>query len=69
MFTVSKGEPIPAPRVKYPFKTMEVGDFFIVPDPQTKAKIVVAAHTHGHVNNKKFRSKTENGVTRIWRVA
>lgn len=72
MFEITKNDPIPSEPTlpsKFPFKAMEVGDSFSVTDPNLQKKAVSSAHTYGWVNNKKFKTRTVGGITKIWRVA
>jgi len=73
---IDKGVPIPAVenargkggrRPKYPFVCMEIGDsFFTNTHPKT---VRTAASTHYRRHNKKFTTRSENGGTRVWRIA
>jgi hypothetical protein len=68
---IDKGVPIPAPNFgpisKYPFTELEVGDSFFVKEKQTVMASACAGHGKRH--NKKFTTRSENGGTRVWRVA
>jgi hypothetical protein len=73
MIEVQKGVPMPADRNgntrkgKYPWKQMEVGDSFFVPNKSTSAfgaNIVVAKRSTGF----NFVSRNENDGVRVWRV-
>lgn len=69
---IDKGVPIPAAqwgtgKRKYPFPCMEIGDSFFT---DTKQETVVSSvTTYAIFNNKKFTTRSENGGTRVWRIA
>lgn len=68
-YQIESGVPMPINlrNVKYPFKTMEIGDSFIIDN--VNAKIIHnAAYAFGKRNNKKFTVRTNDGTARIWRV-
>ena len=77
MYEIDKKDSKPTPRGKYPFKSMEVGDSFFVPNgvysPRSPG-VYINAYTLGSqaIPNSKWcaRTLTENGVKglRIWRV-
>ncbi len=58
--------PIP----KYPWRKMEVGDSFFVPEPQSR--VCAAAQSYEKTHGTKYRTAkiTENGVygVRVWRL-
>ena len=61
MLTIQKGVPIPkkariAPRTKYPFEDMEVGDMFFVPG-KVRNTLSTHASTVGKALERKFRTQ------------
>lgn len=69
---IDKGVPVPASRWsgskrKYPFPDMEVGDSFFTESKQETVGSSVASYAR--FNNKKFTARSENGGTRVWRIA
>ncbi|UOF81618.1 hypothetical protein [Bacteriophage sp.] len=66
--SISKSVPLPVPRRRYPYKTMEVGDSFLVPDGKLQV-VCNANYRAGKQLEKKFIARrTEEGV-RVWRMA
>jgi hypothetical protein len=68
---------VPLPRVKregagrrsnYPFRQMEVGDSFVVPDELVK-RVKYAARYDRDSYGRKFSFRTVDGVTACWRTA
>ena len=67
---IDKGVPVPTSRWgkrKYPFPDMEIVDSFFTDDKQETVGSSVA--TYAKFNNKKFTTRSENGGTRVWRIA
>lgn len=69
---IDKGVPIPAARWstgkrKYPFPDMEIGDSFFTESSQDTVGSSVTIYSR--FNNKKFTTRSENGGTRVWRIA
>jgi len=64
---IDKNAPLPAPRVKWPFHEMEVGDSFLIPAGQEKA-CRSSAWTYGKKHGMKFAVRTEKKGVRIWRI-
>lgn len=72
MITVDKGIPAPEThdnRVKYPFRTMEIGDSFVVEKNVHKVSTTFSAY-NWRMKPKRFTWKQEGpDRTRVWRVA
>lgn len=73
MITVEKGRPIPPPtKSKYPFRDMEIGDSFWVPDGRnaeaTKNNVRSAATCYSRRNGGRFTVRRDNGGYRVWRT-
>jgi len=68
-YQIESGVPMPINlrNVKYPFKTMEIGDSFIIDNVNAQI-ISKAAYVFGKRNNKKFAVRTNDGTARIWRI-
>ena len=69
MIEIDKGVPIPARGAgarKYPISDLEIGDSFWV-GVQHGAQLAGIANRR--YAPKRFMSRTENGGTRIWRIA
>ena len=68
---IDKGVPVPGEsrgaNGKYPFGDMEVGDSFFVDIKQQSFCSAAAGYAKRH--NKKFTTRSENGGTRVWRIA
>lgn len=70
---IEKGIPLPSRggangNAKYPWRTMEVGDSFLVPAKTPRkfsAHMAQAQRNTGH----KFASRTVEGGCRVWRTA
>ena len=57
-------------KAKYPWRDLEIGDSFFVPNPpkdHTGSIINMAGPTSTRLK-KKFVQRKENGVIRIWRI-
>ena len=77
---IDKGIPIPLRRggsrtFEYPFKEMEVGDSFAVPESETRSGTVstrVGSHNQGHretkFNCRKLTNDAGEAYTRVWRT-
>lgn len=62
---IEKGIPMPDfSRLKYPLDQMEVGDSFFVLKPTIASSIMSAEARTGF----RFKSKYQDGGTRVWRV-
>lgn len=63
---IEKGVPLPsrAPKSKYPFAEMAIGDSFLASDVKTVSTKAAAAQT-----GFKFKSKAVDGGCRVWRTA
>ncbi len=71
MFKAEAGIPIPReyPQTKYPFRTMNVGESFLVPKEKQNSASIAASLESKRSPGKKFtRRKTDDGV-RFWRIA
>lgn len=68
---IDKDIPVPPLRrgneSKYPLGSLEVGESFFVNASQ--GKLASASVQHGKRHNKKFTTRSENGGTRVWRIA
>ena len=68
---IDKGLPVPSgsrgANSKYPFADLEIGDSFFVNVKQQLFCSAVAGYAKRH--NKKFTTRSENGGTRVWRIA
>lgn len=62
---IKSSVPLPAPRAKYPFAQMKVGDSFFA-DRYRAAQ--AAAWKYGVRNGMRFTVREENGGVRVWRV-
>lgn len=72
MFEIEKGVPAPsAPRnAKYPFRNMEIGDSFFVPDDKASEDALrSSASAFGKHNSIKLKVKRVEGGLRVWRIA
>lgn len=54
-------------RFKYPFKNMEVGDSFFT--DSARVAVSSSAVAYARRNGVKFTTRSENGGTRVWRIA
>jgi len=62
---IEKGIPIPEfSKSKYPFDQMKVGDSFFALKPNLGSSMMNAQARNGF----KFKSKYQDGGTRVWRV-
>lgn len=68
---IDKGVQIPPQKRndyrKYPFKELAVGDSFFI--EERYATVAPSASAHGRRYGKKFTTRSENGGTRVWRIA
>jgi len=64
---IDKTVPFPAPRGKWPFHEMEVGDSFLIPAGREKAA-KASAWTYGHKHGIRFTVRQEKKGVRIWRI-
>ena len=63
---IEKEIPIPSfSRSKYPFEQMQVGDSFFAPVQSLSSSIMIAQSK----TKFRFKSKFQDGGTRVWRVA
>lgn len=69
-FAIEKNIPVPDWRVRarYPFKDMQVGDSFLIPQGDRK-KVYPAASAAGARHGKKFAVRKVDDGVRVWRVA
>lgn len=73
-YVIDKGVPVPTKYCagrdvsKWPFNFMDVGDSFLVADPDEAKKARQAAATKAHRSGWKFASRKEGGGLRIWRT-
>jgi len=69
MVKIVKGVPIP--RIRYPWKKMEVGDSFLFPKeishPQVGSIVAKATKRYSRMGCKYVTRKTDEGI-RVWRV-
>lgn len=75
MIKVDKKKPIPdkkrgAPG-KYPFKTLKIGDSFLIPEKSKKSGIYscLASFNKKRINPIKITIRTEGESLRVWRIA
>ena len=70
-FEIASNIPIPNPqkgrRAKYPWRVMEVGDSFFVPDKKTNFIAGVAWHQKYRYGTE-WTCRAENGGVRVWRT-
>jgi len=65
--TIEVEKNIPIPREKYPYKSMECGESFFI--PQGKIQIVCNAnYLAGKQLNKKFIARKDKEGVRVWRT-
>jgi len=74
MVEIEKGIPIPMPdtnrTVVYPWKTMEVGDSFVIRGKvHTSNQHLVSVANKNTAGRKYISRRTEDGGTRVWRVS
>jgi hypothetical protein len=72
-YEIEKNVPIPtikrkAPAEKYPFRHMEIGDSFFIPD-ETGTSVSGLVSAYGKKLGKKFSSRTVKDGARIWRLS
>lgn len=65
MIVIEKGIPIPN---KFPFKDMEVGDSFLIPENIPRTTVQVAAARYGKPLGKLFTIRKTPDGARCWRV-
>lgn len=69
MYVVEHDKPIPVSFLKFPFDQMQVGSSFSVYDEADKKRVVPAAHAYGRAHKMKFKTKTDDKVLTVWRIA
>jgi hypothetical protein len=71
MFTIIKDSLIPFDenRLKWPWVLMEVGDCAVIDDPALLKRAQNACHVYGGKTGKKFRSRKDGDVLKVWRIA
>lgn len=72
-YVIEKGVALPKGKrseksTKYPFKSMEVGDSFLVPDFTSIVSLRSQASVTGRTLGKKFSVRLVEQGVRIWRV-
>ena len=71
MYEINKGVPVPPFAVhrntKYPFRSMEIGDSFFVPDIQHHNMSSVMAY-HKKAYGTQFTARQEDNGIRVWRI-
>jgi hypothetical protein len=68
-YTVDRAVPLPdwAPRSRYPFAKMQIGDSILFRDPDEQERVLNAAYSFARRHGWKFVTRqTEDGM-RIWR--
>jgi hypothetical protein len=67
---IEKGIPVPtdARRAKWPWKDMDVGDSFLMPDAKQK-NVQPMTSIAGSRLNRRFIARQVDGGVRVWRVA
>ena len=72
MIPIDKGVPIPEAKCdltpKYPWRTMEVGDSFLVTDEKGKKSVGGGTNTMGKKLGRKFTTRVVEEGIRVWRV-
>ena len=63
---IMKGMPVPARRNKWPWRLMDVGDMVEIRKNLKKAQS--AAHVYGYARGRKFITKIEGSILKVWRV-
>jgi len=66
-FAVDKGIPVPPTKAKYPWRTMEIGDSFLVTDKAKAASVRVATYKE-RVDGRRFLARPTSEGMRIWRT-
>lgn len=70
MIKVDKNVPPPRQRGKYPWRQMEVGDSFLVPEGMENSVRYAASYFRKRNPDYKFMvRKQEDGTYRCWRIA
>lgn len=73
MYDIENNVPIPRlkqPAAKYPFRDLQVGQSFFVPDVAAREKSMRAqVYTAAKHLGVKFTTRVENGGVRVWRIA
>ncbi len=70
---LQKNIPMPAPKNKYPFADMKIGDSFFIKDepgkPATRVVQPAAAHYKRIDSSFDYRTRQMDGGVRLWRIA
>ena len=66
---IEKGIPVPTNgrRAKWPWKDMEIGDSFLIPDAKQK-NVQPMASIAGSRLSRRFIARQADGGVRVWRV-
>lgn len=67
-FKVQKGVKMPAPRVKYPWRQMKVGDSFAAPIRSHQSVRTAASQTGKRLGTRYAVRKVNAKSVRVWRV-
>lgn len=73
MFDVQPNVPLPPKRRhstarKWPFAIMQIGDSFIVPDPERWKYAQATASVYGKRLKRKFTTRQMDDGLRVWRI-
>jgi len=73
MYPIIKNDiaPFDESRLVWPWKLMDVGDCAIIDeeDPALLKKAQNACHVYGSKRGKKFKTKKEGEILKVWRIA
>ncbi len=67
-FKIETGLPMPI-RGKYPWRQMNVGDSFFVPNINGNVMGTLIASAHRRLSGARFSQRAVDGGVRIWRIA
>lgn len=59
----------PPKKVNWPWSRMEPGDLVTIEDQGMAGRAQVICHVYGRQNNRKFKTKTIDGVLHVWRIS
>ncbi len=66
---IDRGIPIPAPRFRWPFHSMKVGDSFFVPNEMVVALRQAVKYRHAKKLGDRYTLRSKERGARCWRVA
>jgi len=69
--SVDRGVPVPTRTIKYPFRVLEIGDSFFVPDSSRRMSeiLAVSMSRYGKALGRAFVKRKVPGGHRVWRVS